>query len=293
MRKIFGFILTVIGIFTVFLAVKGLFSAPEIAQEFENAVTVEDGRLDPANEGKMVIVSGTLESDQQLQDPLTGVKLPGVAARRVVWTFEALGSRDKEDYIKWDWMEGSIPIEEAPYYGVNADTQITTILVAPTTIGDFQVDSNYFTEVSLSDDFTDYNENDLKAGWYLYSKDKEAEYSVSQEEELPKKTKHYTPETIGEPSKPWGAGMQKISYRTFSPEDPMVYTLVGIQKGDTLIQDANINVATIHEGELTLDDFMEETEGSVRAGSIFGIVIGLLITLVGLSKLLLFRGCKE
>ena len=29
MRKIFGFILTVIGIFTVFLAVKGMVSAPE------------------------------------------------------------------------------------------------------------------------------------------------------------------------------------------------------------------------------------------------------------------------
>lgn len=72
----------------------------------------------------------------------------------------------------------------------------------------------------------------------------------------------------------------------------MVYTLVGIQKGDTLIQDANIGLATIYEGALTLDDFMEETEGSVRAGSIFGIVIGLLITLGGVSKLL-FRRCKE
>lgn len=52
MRKIFGFILTVIGIFTVFLAVKGMISAPESAKVFEDAVTVEDGRLDPANEGK-------------------------------------------------------------------------------------------------------------------------------------------------------------------------------------------------------------------------------------------------
>lgn len=72
----------------------------------------------------------------------------------------------------------------------------------------------------------------------------------------------------------------------------MVYTLVGIQKGDTLIQNANIGLATIYEGALTLDDFMEETEGSVRAGSIFGIVIGLLITLLGVKKLL-FRRCQE
>lgn len=292
MRKIFGFILTVIGIFTVFLAVKGLVSAPESVKVFENAVTVENGKLDPANEGKMVIVTGTLKSDQQLQDPLTGVELPGIAARRVVWTYEALGPRDKNDYVTWDWVEDVIPIGEAPYYGINADTQITTILVAPTTIGDFQVDNNYFTEVSLSDTFTDYNENDLKEGWYFHSKDKEAKCSVSQDEELSKRTKHYTPETLGEPSKPWDAGRQKISYRIFSPEDPMVYTLVGIQKGDTLIQDANIGLATIYEGALTLDDFMEETEGSVRAGSIFGIVIGLLITLLGVRKLL-FRRCEE
>lgn len=174
MRKIFGFILIVIGIFTVFLAVKGMVSAPESTKVFENAVTVEDGKLDPANEGKMVIVTGTLKSDQQLQDPLTGVELPGIAARRVVWTYEALGPRDKNDYVTWDWVEDVIPIGEAPYYGINADTQITTVLVAPTTIGDFQVDNNYFTEVSLSDTFTDYNENDLKKGWYLHSKDKEA-----------------------------------------------------------------------------------------------------------------------
>lgn len=292
MRKIFGFILIVVGIFTVFLAVKGMVSAPESTKVFENAVTVEDGKLDPANEGKMVIVTGTLKSDQQLQDPLTGLELPGIAARRVVWTYEALGPRDKNDYVTWDWVEDVIPIGEAPYYGINADTQITTVLVAPTTIGDFQVDNNYFTEVSLSDTFTDYNENDLKKGWYLHSKDKEAKCSISQDEELSRRTKHYTPETLGEPSKPWDAGRQKISYRIFSPEDPMVYTLVGIQKGDTLIQDANIGLATIYEGALTLDDFMEETEGSVRAGSIFGIVIGLLITLLGVKKLL-FRRCQE
>ena len=292
MRKIFGFILIVVGIFTVFLAVKGMVSAPESTKVFENAVTVEDGKLDPANEGKMVIVTGTLKSDQQLQDPLTGVELPGIAARRVVWTYEALGPRDKNDYVTWDWVEDVIPIGEAPYYGINADTQITTVLVAPTTIGDFQVDNNYFTEVSLSDTFTDYNENDLKKGWYHHSKDKEAKCSISQDEELSRRTKHYTPETLGEPSKPWDAGRQKISYRLFSPEDPMVYTLVGIQKGDTLIQDANIGLATIYEGALTLDDFMEETEGSVRAGSIFGIVIGLLITLLGVKKLL-FRRCRE
>ena len=284
MRRIGGFILTAIGIFIVFLAVKALFSIPENTEVINSAITVQDGKINPANEGKLVVVSGTLESDEVLQDPLTGVKLPGIVAKRVVWIY---GERSlKNDEILWDWMEQYIDFTDESNHGINAKSQVSTMLATPTTIGEFNVENSFLSEISLFDDFTEYDEKSLNEGWYIHSNDKESKYSISKEEKLAKKEK--LPKYV----KSYAAGMQKISYRIISPKNPLEYTLIGIQKGDTLIKTTDAVSKSICEGILTAEEFAKETGNSVRGGSIFALVIGIVVTAVGL-KISLFGGYME
>ncbi len=267
-----------------FIAGKALFSVPKSTQLISNAITVEDGKVNPENEGKLVVVSGILKSDENIQDPLTGVKLPGIAARRVVWTYGEFSYKDDE--VVWDWMEQYIDFTDEKNNGINAESQISTILVAPSTLGEFNVDNSFLSELSFYDDFTDYDEKSLKEGWIIHSNDKESKYSISKTEKLAKKEK------LSKRITPLEAGMQKISYRILSPENTSEYTLIGIQKGDTLIQASNAVPVSIFEGILNAEEFAKKSDSSVKAGSIFGLVLGLLFIAGGIRKIL-FGGNKE
>ena len=101
MKKIIGVVLIIGGLLFAALAIKALFSAPKAEEQIRSAVTIKDGRILPENEGKLVVVSGTLKPAEQLRDPITGVKLPGVTAKRTVWTYERDTNSDDEQV--WDW----------------------------------------------------------------------------------------------------------------------------------------------------------------------------------------------
>ena len=77
MKKIIGIILIIGGLLFAALAVKALVTAPQSYEKIRTAATIKDGKVIPENEGKLVVVSGTLKPAEQLQDPITGVKLPG------------------------------------------------------------------------------------------------------------------------------------------------------------------------------------------------------------------------
>lgn len=93
MKKIISVILVITGILFAALSLKAVFSIPQTDSQIRNAITVTDGKVLSENEGKLVVVSGTLTADEPLADPLTGVKLPGVTAIRTVWTYECVGEK--------------------------------------------------------------------------------------------------------------------------------------------------------------------------------------------------------
>lgn len=96
MRKILGIIFTIIGLLTIFLAVKGFTDSPEVGDTISSAVEIEANEINPDNEGKLVFLSGTLKVDKPLKDPLTGVELPGVSADRYVWVYERSEGKDSD-----------------------------------------------------------------------------------------------------------------------------------------------------------------------------------------------------
>ena len=59
-KRIIGIILVIAALGTVLLGVKAGGSAPENRKIIESATVVSDGKVLPVNEGKVVIVTGTL-----------------------------------------------------------------------------------------------------------------------------------------------------------------------------------------------------------------------------------------
>ena len=273
MKKIIGVILIIGGIFFASLAVKALVSAPQSYEKIRAAATIKDGKLTPENEGKLVVVSGTLKPAEQLQDPITGVKLPGVTAKRTVWTYKQdTGSGDEK---VWDWKPENTDYSEKANFGINAEILTTTMLAAPTLLGEFKVESKLLNPLMRTTEFTQYDEQSLNAGWKVLSGGKESRYCVSKENWLPKKSTGMYSTT--------GYGSQKISYGIVSPDDPLEYTILGVQKGDTLIKSEDVDSVTTVKGIMTAQEFAEENKKGVRSGSIFGIVIGILLAVIGVG----------
>ena len=275
MKKIIGVILIIGGVLFASLAIKALFSAPKSEEQIRAAATIKDGRILPENEGKLVVVSGTLKAAEPLQDPITGVKLPGVTAKRTVWTYKQdSGSGDEK---KWDWYPENTDYSEKANFGINAEILTTTMLAAPTLLGEFKVESKLLNPLMRTTEFKQYDEKSLNAGWKVLSGGRESSYCVSKENWLPKKT-------TGRYSSA-GDGAQKISYGIVSPDDPLEYTILGIQKGDTLIKSEDVDSVTTFKGIMTADEFAEENKKGVRGGSIFGIVAGILLAVIGVGMM--------
>lgn len=275
MKKIIGVILIIGGIFFALLAVKALVSAPQSYEKIRAAATIKDGKLTPENEGKLVVVSGTLKPAEQLQDPITGVKLPGVTAKRTVWTYERDTNSDDEQV--WDWKPETTDYSEKGNFGINAEILTSTMLAAPTLLGDFKVESKLLNPLIRNTEFKQYDEKSLNAGWKVLSGGKESRYCVSKENWLPKKSTGMYSTT--------GYGSQKISYGIVSPDDPLEYTIVGIQKGDTLIKSEDVDSVTTIKGIMTAEEFAEENKKGVRGGSIFGIISGILLAVIGVGMM--------
>ena len=275
MKKIIGVILIIGGILFASLAVKALMAAPQTYERIKAAATIKDGRVVPENEGKLVVVSGTLKPAEQLQDPITGVKLPGVTAKRTVWTYKQdTGSGDEQ---VWDWKPENTDYSERANFGINAEILTSTMLAAPTLLGEFKVESKLLIPLIRNTEFTQYDEESLNAGWNVLSGGKESRYCVSKEHYLPKKTTGMYSST--------GYGSQKISYGIVSPDDPLEYTILGVQKGDTLIKSEDVDSVTTFKGLMTAEEFADESKKEARGGSIFGIVAGILLAVIGVGML--------
>ena len=278
MKKIIGVILIIGGIFFASLAVKALVSAPQSYEKIRAAATIKDGRVIPENEGKLVVVSGTLKPAEQLQDPITGVKLPGVTAKRTVWTYKQdTGSGDEK---VWDWHPENTDYSEKANFGINAEILTTTMLAAPTLLGEFKVESKLLNPLIRNTEFKQYDEQSLNAGWNLLSGGKESRYCVSKEHWLPKKSTGTYSTT--------GYGSQKVSYGIVSPDDPLEYTIVGVQREGNLVEADDIDAVTTVKGIMTAEEFAEENKKGVRGGSIFGIIAGILLAVIG-AGMMIFR----
>ena len=73
----------------------------------------------------------------------------------------------------------------------------------------------------------------------------------------------------------------KVSYKVLFPDNPLEYTIIGVQKGDTLTTAENIGPVA-YEGILTIEEFAEKNSGGRLGGSIFALVFAIFFLAAGL-----------
>lgn len=273
MGKVKGIVLIAVGALVLAAGVSGYLSSPETVGQLESAVYLEGGTLLPENEGKLVVVSGKLEGALPLVDSVTGVQLPSLRAQRIVEVYDM--ERTKGEENTWDWVRVDYDYSEGGSGGINTPELVSSALVAPTKLGDFTVPESYLLQVPSPKLYQDYDPAALaEHGWNLVQ-----DIYLSDSQNLPGK------QTL---EKKWGsaagAGTVRVSYQVVSPEDPLLYTCIGIQRGDTLVQAEGLDILPMVQGEKTIDDLVDANEYTSTT-LIVSVILAAVLVLLGVRSL--------
>jgi hypothetical protein len=158
-KKIIGIVLIVCALFTAFLGIKAAGNASGNQRIMKDAVYVADGKVLPENEGKIVIVNGTLDAPLPFVDDETGIELDSIVAyRRVEKARVELGTEDEVDTWTWDST-----LNENDFGGSKK-------IVAPgVTIGEFEVAEMLLQPVPTFAELTEfYIGEGYDADWYVF-----------------------------------------------------------------------------------------------------------------------------
>ncbi|MGN0107018.1 MAG: TMEM43 family protein [Hominilimicola sp.] len=281
MGKAKGIIMIAAGAIVLAVGIQTFVSAPERTGQIENAVYIENGQVLPENEGKLVIVSGKLEAEMPLEDNVTGVKIPSPTATRNVQIYEA-NTIDNE--TTWDWEPVGNDYSEEGNGGINTPSLVSSTLVAPTKIGDFNISEKFLVSLLRTENFKDYDYDALaENGWNLFEGQDGVSY-LSESGELPLKI---TKEDTISNRHMYGSyeGKIRISYQTMSSNDPLIYTFVGTQQGNDLVQAKDLKITSVYQGVKTADELAISNKNSSVGGLFLGIVIGILLLFFGIRSL--------
>ncbi len=272
-NKIIGIVLIVIGLFCVFGAFSVNSGAPETAEVISNAVYVSDGKVLPENEGKVVIVPGTLDA-APFVDPETGIVILDMVAYRKVEKL-AIAEKTKNDktYEVWSWRES---YDKNEYGG-------TEKLVAPNvSLGEFKVASELVQSITLYGQRSEYDKKELnQRGWNVFTDN--GKVYLSTEDYLPDED-----DSVTRLTEDYRHSL-RVSYVEMSggPE----YTVVALQKDGQLVNVPDVTLQALHIGHLTQAEVLESAESSAKGGMIIAIV-GAVLCLGAGAFLIVKKGKK-
>lgn len=281
MGKAKGIIMIAAGAIVLAVGIQTFVSAPERTGQIESAVYLENGKVLPENNGKIVIVSGKLEAELPLEDSVTGVKLPSPVATRNVQTYE---SKTIDNETTWDWEPVANDYSEEGNGGINTPSLVSSTLVAPTKIGDFNISEKLLVSLLRTENFKVYDYDVLtENGWNLFEGQDGVSY-LSESEELPLKI--IKEDTTTNKFK-YGSyeGRTRIFYQTMASNDPLIYTFVGTQQGNNLVQAKDLKITSVYQGVKTAEELAISNKNSSVGGLFLGIVIGILLMFFGIRSL--------
>ena len=272
-KKIGGIILIVCALFAAFLGIKAAGSASGNQRIINDAVYVADGKVLPENEGKVVIVNGTLEAPLPFVDEETGIVLDSIVAyRRVEKARVVLGSDGKEDTWSWDST-----ISENDLGGSKK-------LVAPgVTIGEFEVAEILLQPVPTFAELTEfYIGEDYDVEWYIFE-EKGLDY-LYQLEYMPLEDGVVYYDSILDDnltSEQKNEGTLRVRYDVVEDGTSMDYTIIGLQKNGKLEEVEELDLIATVSGHLTPEEMLGHAESSNTTALITAAVIALAFAIPG------------
>ncbi|MEA4912241.1 MAG: hypothetical protein VB092_06510 [Oscillospiraceae bacterium] len=144
--KIRNILLLALGAFLLFLGARALVQTADAADRLADAVYVQDGIVRPENEGRLVVVSGTVTMVAPAYDGVYGLTLDTPAAQRYderyVWN---------ENAQQWEWM-----------------TESSQTIVGRAAIGQYGIASSITAQFPRNDSYDAFDAGET-AGYDLHS----------------------------------------------------------------------------------------------------------------------------
>ena len=246
-------LLIIAGALVLGLGILILVEQPGIQKTLDKAVYIDDGKIKSENEGKVVILAGTVEPELPFKDPALDVSIPYFAAYRKAEIFGHIKDTDYE----YDWFSLSGDTE-SDNKGVNTEELSSSKLIAPIKIGEYNIDPRIFKEIETIDKLKDITEDDL-GDYELYihkSKNDDTTY-LSEDEYIPDQLTEYK-------GNKWHDQVDKMrySYEVYDNQGPLEFTIVGIQKGDWLMLADDLDISYIKKGIHSGEDFAVDNVSS-------------------------------
>lgn len=249
MKKVILLVVSILIIVSIVFGVKTAFKNAKEAEEqktklISSAVYLPNGEFSEENEGKVIIIPGTIELTEPFVDPLTNVVLPGICANREVEQYEAKPKVNTDDETVFTWKNLGVKSES------NLLEEKSCFLFAKCKIGDFDLDSSMLKAISPSKRYTNFSSKAVAEKGYTGNNP-----SIIKIQDDP-----YYITRIAE--KKWIKGygnydsVIRISYKVMEADEPLEYTFVGRQENGKLVEQEYLK--TSYKGILTLDEVKKE-----------------------------------
>ncbi len=269
MRKLVGIIMIAIALFFLALIGKSAFTLPATQKQLKEAVFVEGGSLLPENEGKLVVVFGSLEASSNARDDDLGLTLPSPVAVRYVeqFTIREDGSGWKaswdpitENSTEWlkqarlygDLRFGDYELSEELLRGFPAGRELARSLL----------DAD---EVSALEEYVDV----IESGGVLYFS--EAPAFCFGNGKLTALDLDYS-------------GLRRVHYKYLEQKSGDAYAVAGIQRGSRLVRDESLDASPVFEGARTPEDVIRQNGTGTILGMALAAVACLLLIFFGVRR---------
>ena len=273
-KKIVGIVLILAALGTALLGMKAGGAAPENKKIIESAVVVADGKVLPENEGKVVMVTGTLEAPLPFVDEETGVVIDTIVAYRYVEKARVvLGDEDEADTWTWD---------------ATSELGGSKKLVAPgVTIGEFAVSEELMQPVPHLKQREEYSASDLEAGGWNEFRDQGLTY-LYQPDYMPREGDEVHRDTFLKDyatSKQKNEGTLRVRYNVVEDGTDMDYTIIGLQTNGKLEKVPGMDLIPTVSGHLTKESMLAYAESSSNTSVVTSAVIAAVFGIFGVLML--------
>ena len=276
-KKIIGIVLILAALVCVYAGISVRSSAPKTAETVINAVYISDGKVHPENEGKVVIVPGTLDSEPFV-DQETGIKISSAVAFRYVEKLYIAEDREKKTEY-WEWKTDAIA------FGGEKK-----VLAPNVSLGEFSVTEELLQTFTTNKKRTSYDRKELdQMGWQTFTDG--GQTYLYQGDRMPRN------EDGIDAVNTW---IDKYAYQDYVGTYRVAYaemdgsldcTIVALQRNGRLERVPGVVLRAVHSGHLTQAEILEYEASSAKGGAVVSYVLA--VAFLGAGVFLLIRKEKK
>lgn len=262
-KRVSGIIFMVIGLFVLVLLIKEQLDLPQTMAQAQNAAYVTDGQVDPENDGKLVIVTGTLTQNGDAEDTLLGLHFDAPALYRVVEKYE-LDSTIGDGV--WSWEK---------QYSDSAEELACGYVTGKVTLGEFTLAEDILSAFPTDSYYADFSEEALtQAG--LHTEAVGDIVYITQATGVSQGTTYSIWGLMGD-------GDVRVSYRYYDVSQQPTITLIAYQEGDTLTlaNFEDVSFDSVMPGTLTKEEFLSAASDDLTQTNLWFILAAAALTAYG------------